>query len=644
MAGTLTNRKKERKRTDGAILILTLHDYDQDSFLPKVAVAFTAATLGTMYADAKLLLSKDYSQVKIGFTALAQFKERVKEDPHKVFIYFEGKEYTLLQLEKASNQLANWLLSHHVQKKDIVCMMLQNHPTFFIALFAISKVGAIPALLNTNLKGKSLEHCVGVTNSKLLLFDPIYEEQVHSIRPLLENQQVKSFAYGEATSINDTSCLSSPMALTSDVLSNYSDEYTDEDRIKDTPESDPAFLIYTSGTTGFPKAAVMQHIKVSYSMTIFSRMVGKKGGYRSYCVLPLYHSSGLVVSSLPTLYGKGSIVLGRKFSTHSFWEDCYHYKVDTFGYIGEFCRYLMNQLPHPLEKKHKIELVYGNGMGRDIWNRFKERFNIPKICEFYAATEAPSSLFNVNTGPLGTGAIGFRGYLSNILYPKSIIVKIDPTTEELLRDSKGMCIQCGLSERGESLTELIPGKTIKFEGYYNNKSATNKKIVHDVISKGDSFFRCGDLLYKDKDGFFYFCDRIGDTFRWKSENVSTTEVAQVLNAYPGMEESSVYGVKVPHHSGNAGMAAIVYRGEMDYTRLYAFLSTQLPRYAIPVFIRRLDSMSITETFKLKKGDYKNQGIRLEVIPESSIFWLQGNTYVPFTKADMIILNTRESKL
>ncbi|KAI7903994.1 uncharacterized protein BX663DRAFT_506016 [Cokeromyces recurvatus] len=629
--------------------------------LPVVAAGL-GGLFGSMYVDAKFLLRKDLHQLRSGSIAILtlklwtfqdklhfyyRFKDKAKANPNNIFVSFEGKEHTFRQIEKASNKLAHWLLAQNIKKGDIVCIMLQNHPTFFIALLAISKIGAIPSLVNTNLSDDSLFHCIKIANTKLFLFDPIYEAQVFSILESCRKRNVNLICYGEGTQDAELEPLSFASTLTPAILSHFSNEDTSEEYIRGVQPSDPAYLIYTSGTTGMPKAAISQHARVDFGMLMYSNTAGVQKNDRVYCVLPLYHSSGMIVTSAVTLYSGGTIILGRKFSARRFWNDCVDYKVDVFTYIGEFCRYLLSQPPHPEERNHHVRLIYGNGMRPDVWTRFRDRFNIPMICEFYAATEAPTSLFNVNTGEHGAGAVGFRGKFFRLLRSEVQLIKIDPITEEPLRDRDGFCIKCKYNEQGELIVRMETDGPLTFDGYYKNQQATKKKTLTNVFEKGDRYFRSGDLLKLDPDGYYYFGDRVGDTFRWKSENVATTEVAQTLGIYPDIQEANVYGALIPHHDGRAGMAALVLKegATLDFKNLYQYLRKRLPRYAIPLFIRFIPAMEITGTFKQQKVEFRNQGIDLTKIPETdSVFWLKGGTYVPFTLEDYAQLDVGKVKL
>ncbi|KAI9320856.1 hypothetical protein BX666DRAFT_1245258 [Dichotomocladium elegans] len=621
---------------------------DTDSLI-KIAGAGVGTVLGSMYLDSRLLLSKDLHQLRPGLAAQIyhrlwtwqdklhlyyRFKARAKATPHRVFVIFEDQEYTFSQLEKASNRLAHWMLAHNVKKRDIVCMMLQNHPTFYICWLAILKIGAVPALINTNLAEDSLHHCIKVAGASLMLFDPVYEQQVSTIAERLAAEGIELYAYGETTETSDLPPLSIAETITPSILANFTDKDTDEALLKGIGNSDAAMLIYTSGTTGMPKAAVSQHARIVFGVRMYSGVAGLTENDRVYCVLPLYHSSGIIITSATTLHAGGTIILGRKFSARRFWDDCYKYKATSFSYIGEFCRYLLSQKPHPHERDHSVRLVYGNGMRPDIWTRFRERFGISDICEFYAATEAPTTLINLNTGPFGACSVGHRGYLFRLLRPELKLIKIDPVTEEALRDPKGYCVMCKHNEQGELIVRIDDANALGFDGYYKNKTATEKKIIRNVLTKGDAYFRSGDLLRMDADGFFYFGDRVGDTFRWKSENVATTEVAHALSLYPAFSEVNVYGALVPHHDGRAGMAAVVPKDgvQIDFKDLYSYLRRKLPRYAIPLFIRFVPAMELTATFKQQKANFREQGIDLSKITDP-MFWHQGDTYVPFTMQD-----------
>ncbi|KAI7886071.1 acetyl-CoA synthetase-like protein [Lichtheimia hyalospora FSU 10163] len=542
-----------------------------------------------MYLDAKYAIRNDLHMIHSAHKA--------KATPDRVFLVFEERKYTYRQLEVASNRLSHWLLDQNVQKGDIICMMHQNHPTFLIAFWAISKIGAIPSLINYNLSGDALLHCLTVAKSKIFLFDPLFEDQVATVAQEAQDGGVQLTAYGEATEFQETPCQLVP-ALVPSVLRQYSAEDPSEQLLKGIDKKDVCFLIYTSG--------------IIWGAAMLSRL--SKNDV-TYCCLPLYHATGC-----------GTFVLARKFSATRFWDDVYNNNVTVCYYVGELCRYLMNQPHHPLENKHQVRLFFGNGMAPDIWSAFRERFHIKEVDEFYGASEGPNGVFNINKNERTAGAVGYLGPLLHLFRQDLKLVKVDPVTED----------PCDYMEPGEMLLGITTqGGRSEFHGYYKNKQATDKKLIHDVFQKGDVYFRTGDLLKRNKEGMYYFVDRLGDTFRWKSENVATTEVTQAICKYPAIAEANVFGVTVPHMSGRAGMAALILRQgvQLDFDDFYNHLSSQLPKYAIPVFLRFVPSMNMTGNFKQQKVAFRNEGI--DKIPEDqAVYWLQNGKYVPFTKRDL----------
>ncbi|KAI8328442.1 hypothetical protein BC941DRAFT_444963 [Chlamydoabsidia padenii] len=627
-----------------------------DTFL-KFLGASVGSILGAMYLDSRFSLSADLNLIKNGLEIRKTseriiqdgqlniyylFKEKAKATPDRVFLVFEDKEYTFRELEKASNKIAHWLLGKNVKKQDHICMMHQNHPTFIILWLAILKVGAVAAFINNNLADDSLRHCIKVADAKMLLFDPKYKSQVATIAS--RDDLPIMVAYGE-----DNVDLSFAFNLTLDVLAKYPDTDVDEGLIRNTSETDKAMLIYTSGTTGMPKAAPIRHTRATLGALAFCHSMKIQPSDRIYTVLPLYHSSASIIATLAPLYGNAVVVLGRKFSASRFWDEVVQQKVTAFIYIGEMCRYLLGQPPHPQERNHSVRFICGNGMRPDVWNRFRNRFNIPQIIEFYASTEGPGGFFNRNNNEYGSGAIGRRGPLIRALLKQFKFVKIDPITEEPLRGKDGFLVQCKPDEEGEMIVELDsePGTTLRFDGYYNNNNATNKKIVQDAFKKGDCYYRSGDLLRLSRDGFIYFVDRVGDTFRWKSENVATTEVAHAVSTFDGIVEANVYGTLVPDHDGRASMAAICVadRNKFDFQGLAKHLKRKLPGYAVPLFLRIVPSMESTGTFKQQKVNFRNQGIQLDQIPsDEPVYWLRGDTYIRFDQQGLDAIKAGKAKL
>jgi len=385
--------------------------------------------------------------------------------------------------------------------------------------------------------------------------------------------------------------------------------------------ADRALYIYTSGTTGLPKAANVSHSRLMQWSHWFAGLMDTRSTDRMYNCLPMYHSVGGVLATGAVLVGGGSVVISGKFSAHQFWNDVIRWDCTLFQYIGELCRYLLHSAPHPHETEHRIRMCCGNGLRPDVWDDFKRRFRIPQILEFYAATEGNVSLFNVDGK---SGAIGrIPSFLAH-RFPATL-VKFDVETDAPLRDAQGFCIRCAPNEVGEAIGK-IPNDPLsiasRFEGY-TSREASESKILRNVFERGDAWFRTGDLMRRDEKGYFYFVDRVGDTFRWKGENVATSEVTEAICAFRGVKEANVYGVAIPGTDGRAGMAALVTDEELDLVAFRTHLSQRLPEYARPLFLRIRSELDVTATFKHRKDALVRQG------------------YDPTASADVIYFDDRE---
>jgi fatty-acyl-CoA synthase len=396
---------------------------------------------------------------------------------------------------------------------------------------------------------------------------------------------------------------------------------------------DRALCIYTSGTTGLPKAANVNHYRLMYWSHWFAGLMDARPTDRMYNCLPMYHSVGGVVATGAMLVTGGSVVIREKFSARRFWDDVVRWDCTLFQYIGELCRYLLRAPAHPREREHRLRLCCGNGLRGDIWTEFKGRFEIPQILEFYAATEGNVAIFNCEGKP---GAIGrIPGFLSH-RFP-AVIVKFDVEKQTPTRDEQGFCVRCNAGEIGETIGKIADDPTHyigRFEGY-TNKNQTEHKILRNVFKHGDAWFRTGDLMRKDEQGYFYFVDRIGDTYRWKGENVATSEVAEVITLLPGISEAVVYGVAIPGTDGRAGMAAVVVRDErnLDLLALRQHLTMHLPEYALPIFLRVRRELEITATFKQIKGDLIREGFDPSRIADPIYFHdTEGQVFVPLDSA------------
>ena len=379
---------------------------------------------------------------------------------------------------------------------------------------------------------------------------------------------------------------------------------------------DHALYIYTSGTTGMPKAANINHYRVMLACFGFAGVMGTRASDRNYVCLPMYHTAGGLCAIGSLLVAGGSVYIRERFSVRTFWDDIVNNDCTMMQYIGELCRYLVNSPPQPNETKHKLRLACGNGLRPDIWDEFKTRFRIPLILEFYAATEGNVLMFNFEGK---TGAIGRLPWYLEHRFPTAL-VRFDVEAEQPERNAEGFCIPCAPNEIGEAIGKIVndadkPGG--RFEGYARREE-TERKILRHVFEPNDIWFRTGDLMRKDEDGYFYFVDRIGDTFRWKGENVSTLEVAEAINRFPGIEDTTVYGVGVEGYEGRAGMAVIVC-DNCDLKALHRHIEENLPEYARPLFLRMRKDIDVTDHLQAEKGRSGEGRLRSRQNHRSALF-------------------------
>ena len=416
-------------------------------------------------------------------------------------------------------------------------------------------------------------------------------------------------------------------------------------------------LIYTSGTTGLPKATVITAGRWINTARAMAQYLNLKTSDNMYTCLPLYHGAALGLCTVPIIYAGATVSIGRKFSHKTFWNEVSSSGANRLQYVGELCRYLVNAPSHPLERAHKVEEAWGNGMRPDVWERFRQRFNIPVIHELYAATDGTGGCFNYNRNEFTRDAITLRGILWKYWNNgNEVHARIDPDTEDIVRGADGYVQLSNPGEPGEVLHRVDPMmKDAVFRGYFKNEAASDKRWMRNAFAPGDLWFRSGDVQRQDADGRVYFVDRLGDTFRWRSENVSTNEVADVIGSFPEIDECNVYGVSVPHADGRCGCAAIVLSAgvspdTLDLAGLAQFAIDRLPRYAVPLFLRTKSALSYTGTFKIQKGQAKREGIDPEVIAkvasQDKLFWLPpgAKAYQAFTLEDWASLKNGLVKL
>jgi fatty-acyl-CoA synthase len=506
----------------------------------------------------------------------------------------DREQFSYRTLSERANRYARWALRQNLAKGDTVCLLMPNRPEYMAVWIGITSVGGVAALINTNLVGPSLAHCIDIVEPRHIIVAAELADTFATAQPLLKTT-AKLWAHGESAGLPR-------IDREVDALPGY--RLAASERPKLTIE-DRALYIYTSGTTGLPKAANVNHYRVMLASCAFAGVMDTKSTDRMYNCLPMYHTAGGVLATGALLHHGGAVVIRERFSAREFWDDVVRYDCTLFQYIGELCRYLAQSPPCPNETRHRLRLACGNGLRPDLWEAFKTRFRIPHILEFYGATEGNVNIFNFEGKP---GAVGRVPWFVAHRFPIAV-VRFDVERQEPVRNAEGLCARCAPNEVGEVIGKIIndpskPGN--RFEGYAA-EAQNEHKVLRDVFEKGDAWFRTGDLMRKDANGYFYFVDRVGDTFRWKGENVSTTEVAEALNSFPGVHDANVYGVTVPGCDGRAGMAAVVCDHACDLKALRAHLSAQLPEYAQPLFLRIQGEIEVTTTFKQKKIDLVKQG-------------------------------------
>ncbi len=524
------------------------------------------------------------------------FERAVDQWPNNVAIVFEDRQFTYRELDAMANRYAHWIKGRGLRRGDTAALFMPNRAEYVAIWMGFAKVGVATALINSNLTGQALAHSLAISGATQVIADFSLYEAVEDVRHQvpkhlmlwvlgLRGEDETSERRGLDTAVKGASTVRPDKSSRQDMLA-----------------KETALYIYTSGTTGLPKAARITHARAQMYMQALAGATEATDKDRVYCCLPLYHSTGGLVGVGVSLMNGGALVLRRRFSATHFWPDVVNQSCTMFVYIGELCRYLVNQPESELEQKHKLRMAFGNGLRPEVWKVFQNRFRIPDILEFYGSTEGNVSLFNFDGKP---GAIGrIPSYLRSQFNIR--LIKIDLDTEEPIRGPGGLCVECKPNEVGQAVGEIKDDARHSYTGYAD-RAASEKKIIRDVFQKGDAFFATGDLMRQDSEGYFYFVDRIGDTYRWKGENVSTTEVADRLASCPGVKEVTVYGVPIENTDGKAGMASLVVDPDFDIESFATHVDRELPAYARPVFVRLQKDISTTGTFKYRKTDLVTDG-------------------------------------
>ena len=557
-------------------------------------------------------------------------EEAVNRFRERPALQFEGKTLTYGEFDSLANRYAHWASSRGLRRGSTVAILLPNRTDYVAAWYGLTKIGVACALINNHLVGSPLAHCMKVADVSHVIVDDETAAALEAVRGTLE-KSITIWTLGEPH--GDLRNLTTALKGSSAVRPER-EQFRAGMTAKDT-----ALYIFTSGTTGLPKAARITHMRVQLYMRGFAAATGARHDDRIFCALPLYHATGGLCAVGAALLNGGLFLLTRRFSASQFWDEIIASKATMFVYIGELCRYLVNQPQRPQDRDSNVRMAFGNGLRPDVWRKLRTRFRVPEILEFYGATEGNVSMFNFD------GRIGAIGraprYLRKAFNVR--LIRFDVEKEEEVRGPNGLCIEAKPGEVGQCVGEIGGDARRAYVGYAD-QAASKRKVLTDVFKKGDAWFATGDLMRQDRDGYFYFVDRIGDTFRWKGENVSTTEVAERLGAAPGVKEANVYGVRVGKLDGRAGMASLVVGPEFQVKELKAKLDAELPDYAQPMFIRLQPAIETTGTFKYRKLDLAAEGFDPTMVREPVYYRSPEKGYVKLSKASYAKIIAGELRL
>ncbi len=536
------------------------------------------------------------------YTVADRLEAQAAARPDAPFVRFEWRDHGYGAINALANRSAHAARALGLERGDVAALLMENRPEFLATWLGFAKLGVTTALLNTQLRGPALRHALDAAGPRIVVAG---SECAGALESLGRDARIPLLLAADP----GRAAVSSSSRLAGE---NW------DDRLRAAPDANPdpalraglvagddLFFVYTSGTTGLPKAARLSHMRWLGVGDGMSAIAGYGRDDVIACVLPLFHgAAGMVVVSCALAQG-GSLWLAQRFSASQFWDDVRRYCVTGFQYVGEICRYLAAQPARPDDRDHGLRTMMGAGMSADVWRVFRDRFGVERILEGWSSTEANTSLINLD------GVVGSCGRIPFPELHNGRLIRFDVETEMHPRDECGSCIPCAPGEVGEfvgMIPDLPDSGAGRFEGY-TDPDATASKILRDVFQPGDRWYRSGDLLRRDADDYYYFVDRIGDTYRWKSENVSTQEVADALAGLPGLEIANVYGVRVPGTEGRAGMAALVLRAGagFDGSACFAWVADRLPAYAAPVFLRLSRAADLTATFKLRKIDLQRDG-------------------------------------
>lgn len=558
-------------------------------------------------------------------------EQNAQKYPGNPAIKFEDTILTYKDFNEKVNQYANYFISLGLKRGDVVKVLIKNRIELLLVYTANSKIGATSSLINTDLRKKTLVYSLNLTPGKIVVIGEECFDDFNEIKSDINLSDVKQLCF-----IRDNGEMALPEGFTDLAQAVIDFSVDNPSTTNNVKTSDVIAYIFTSGTTGLPKAALLTHTRVLVAGFAFGRLIADFSPEDTiYIPLPFFHGTALMTGWPSILVNGGALALARKFSASHFWDDIRKFNATCFNYVGEICRYLMNQPPKPDDSDNPVRVVIGNGLRPEIWLEFKRRFNIPVIGEFYGSSEGNGAFLNVLNfdSTCGYSAGGYA------------IVRYDHEEDKPIRNTRGFMRKVRSGEVGLAIFESTG--TSKFQGY-TDKNATEAKLYRNVFKEGDEWFNSGDLMRNQGCNHAQFVDRLGDTFRWKGHNVSTTEVEQVLNIFDQVSISSVYGVKVPLTDGRVGMAAIVPTSsvnEFDFKKLANLFNNNLAPYAIPIFLRFKSDLSITHTFKFKKLKLKKEGFDPENIEEPLYIKLPNElNYIPLTKKIYESIQNQDYKL
>jgi fatty-acyl-CoA synthase len=576
----------------------------------------------TLATYARLIYRIRHAKAGRASTVCDLIEQWVDKRPDAVALVDGDRQLTYRELDAYANRVARWAQNEGVGRGDVVALMMTNRLEYVCTWLGVLKVGGVCALLNYQLRSNPLAHCVKTSTARhVIVGGEVAEEWLSAVdlfdeppAAWVQNAPGKNVSISGARDLDEELDKQSGAPLPADIREGQMAEET-------------ALYLFTSGTTGLPKAANISHIRALNFMHAFAVLIGSNETDRVYVALPLYHATAGLGGVGAALSVGGCLVMRDRFSAKHFWSDIVAHDCTMFIYIGELCRYLVNTPEHPDEGRHRIRACMGNGLRPEVWIPFRDRFALPHIVEGYGSSEGNVAFFNIDDK---VGSVGRLPPYMEVIF-KVKVVEFDVEREEIVRGPDGHCIECAHGDIGEVIGLIDPKKPGgRFDGYAD-AAATKKKILENAFESGDRWFRTGDLLRRDAEGYYYFIDRIGDTFRWKGENVATSEVGEVLAVMDTIADANVYGVEVAGTDGRAGMAAVVINGELDLDELYGQVSRELAGYARPLFLRRLEKMDVTGTFKHRKADLVRDGFDPSATSDPLYLRDDANkTYVPLT--------------